>query len=118
MVKLIKNINKLWKIGIGASEKGNIPFLDILDLETREKNRIWESKPPQFEYVMSLITEHNDDVITEDNLNVLVSKETESEVPQYYLEKLSINKEKNESKLITQFPHPYPHVIFEILNLN
>jgi hypothetical protein len=32
--------------GTGASPEGNRPFLDLLDLDTRETRRLWQSSPP------------------------------------------------------------------------
>ena len=35
--------------GRGASAEGNRPFVDVLDLETRETERLWRSQPPHYE---------------------------------------------------------------------
>ena len=35
--------------GSGASPEGNKPFVDILDVESGESQRIWQSKPPFYE---------------------------------------------------------------------
>lgn len=35
--------------GRGASAEGNRPFVDVLDLETRETERLWRSQPPFYE---------------------------------------------------------------------
>lgn len=35
--------------GRGASAEGNRPFVDVLDLETKETQRLWRSSPPYYE---------------------------------------------------------------------
>lgn len=35
--------------GRGASSEGNRPFVDVLDLETKETQRLWRSQPPFYE---------------------------------------------------------------------
>lgn len=35
--------------GSGASPEGNRPFVDILDLSSGEKERIWQSQAPFYE---------------------------------------------------------------------
>lgn len=35
--------------GRGASPEGNRPFVDVLDLDTRETQRLWRSQPPFYE---------------------------------------------------------------------
>ena len=35
--------------GLGASPEGNRPFLDVLDLSTKQSRRLWQSQAPYFE---------------------------------------------------------------------
>lgn len=35
--------------GSGASPEGNKPFIDVLDVDSGETQRIWQSKPPFYE---------------------------------------------------------------------
>ncbi len=35
--------------GSGASPEGNKPFIDLLDADSGETQRIWQSKPPFYE---------------------------------------------------------------------
>ena len=35
--------------GRGASDEGNRPFLDILDVDSGETERLWRSQPPYYE---------------------------------------------------------------------
>lgn len=50
--------------GAGASPEGNKPFLDVLDLETKQTQRLWQSRPPFLEDTGSLLTDQHDQPIT------------------------------------------------------
>lgn len=43
--------------GLGASEEGNKPFLDTLDLDTMATRRLWQSAPPYFESPGSILSD-------------------------------------------------------------
>lgn len=49
--------------GSGASEEGNEkgwgnrPFLDLLDVDTKQKRRLWQSSPPFFESSGTLLVD-------------------------------------------------------------
>ena len=49
--------------GPGASPEGNRPFLDVLDLETKETQRLWQSSPPYLEDTGSLLCDQHDQPI-------------------------------------------------------
>ena len=49
--------------GAGASPEGNRPFLDVLDLETKQTQRLWQSQPPFFEDTGSLLCDQHDQTI-------------------------------------------------------
>jgi hypothetical protein len=59
--------------GSGASPEGNRPFLDVLDLETKETRRIWQSQPPYYEYTSSILSDP-EEPISLDNLQMLASR--------------------------------------------
>jgi hypothetical protein len=46
--------------GTGASPEGNKPFLDLLDLDSKEATRLWQSSPPFLESVGSIMSDNND----------------------------------------------------------
>ena len=96
-------------IGEGASSRGNQPFLDIMDVDSGEKERIWQSAPPYYESFSSIFNDSGDEVITRENLTVMLSRETAQDVPQFSLVNFS-NQQDAVRQLMTQFPHPYPHV--------
>ena len=46
--------------GTGASPEGNKPFLDVLDVDSGETERLWQSSPPSFESTGSLLCDLED----------------------------------------------------------
>lgn len=79
----------------GASEKGDLPFLSIYNLDTKTNEIIWRSKEDCFEYVA--------DVLDVASLKIITRRETEKEVPNYFLKSLKANT----SVAITNFANPY-----------
>ena len=53
--------------GSGASGEGNTkgwgnrPFLDLLDVESGDKQRLWQSTPPRYEFSGALVVDTNSD---------------------------------------------------------
>lgn len=43
--------------GSGASPEGNRPFVDLLDLSSKETLRLWQSSPPQLERPGSIMSD-------------------------------------------------------------
>ncbi|MFM6976361.1 MAG: alpha/beta hydrolase family protein [Sphingobacteriaceae bacterium] len=84
----------------GASAKGDLPYLSIFDLKTKKNDTIWRCAEDRFEYVV--------DVLDLDNLTILTRRETESQVPNYYITKL---KKPTSSVAITDFKNPYPGLV-------
>ena len=41
-----------------------MPFLDVLDLETKQSQRLWQSSPPVLEDTGSLLNDQHDKPIT------------------------------------------------------
>lgn len=85
--------------GDGASPEGDRPFLDRLDLTTRESKRLWRSEAPYFEYAA--------EVLDVEKLVLLTRRESVSEPPNYFVRQLSGTAE---AKAITGFPHPAPQM--------
>ena len=48
---------KLLMAGSGASPAGNRPFLDLLDLDTKETRRLWQSSPPFLEATGAIMSD-------------------------------------------------------------
>ncbi|XP_066381241.1 probable glutamyl endopeptidase, chloroplastic isoform X3 [Miscanthus floridulus] len=93
--------------GMGATPEGNVPFLDLFDINTGSKERIWESdREKYYETVVALMSDKTDGELSLDQLKILTSIESKTENTQYYLQTWP---EKNQVK-ITNFPHPYPQL--------
>ncbi|KAL8527219.1 hypothetical protein ACS0TY_005192 [Phlomoides rotata] len=93
--------------GGGATPQGNIPFLDLFDINTGTKERIWESdKEKYFESVVALMSDEDKGDIHLNRLKVLTSKESKTENTQYYV----VSWPEKKACQITNFPHPYPQL--------
>lgn len=93
--------------GRGATPEGNIPFLDLLDIETGEKERIWQSvKEKYYETLALLMAPKGDEVLTLDNFKIVIARESQTEPHQFYF---VCWPAKTETR-ITNFPHPYPQL--------
>ncbi|KAH7447457.1 hypothetical protein KP509_01G107700 [Ceratopteris richardii] len=94
--------------GHGATPEGDIPFLDLLDVNTKEKERIWQSsKEKYYESVVALMSDCADSDLIYNQLKVLFSRESQTERPQYYM----LLWPDRQIKQITHFPHPYPQLV-------
>jgi dipeptidyl aminopeptidase/acylaminoacyl peptidase len=82
--------------GRGASPEGNRPFLDRLDLDTRESVRLWRSEAPHYESAVDFM----DPALR----TVLTRRESVREPPNYFLRRL----DNGELEQLTRFPHPTP----------
>lgn len=100
----------IYLLGRGASAVGNKPFLDVFDLDTKEKKRIWESIPPFYEDVATILNDEDDRVITLEGLQLLTTRESTEEVPQYVVKEFSGDGTIMQERFLTKFPHPYPQV--------
>lgn len=85
--------------GAGASPEGDRPFIDRFSLNTKKKERLFQSAAPYFENVVA--------VLNEDGTRLLTTREAPSERPNYYLRDLG---EKQQLSPLTHFPHPLPQL--------
>ncbi|KAJ4955399.1 hypothetical protein NE237_012182 [Protea cynaroides] len=93
--------------GSGATPEGNIPFLDLFDINTGSKERIWESdKEKYYETVVALMSDQKEGDLSINQLKILTSKESKTENTQYYIQSWPDKK----ICPITDFPHPYPQL--------
>ncbi|WP_443944490.1 prolyl oligopeptidase family serine peptidase [Pedobacter sp. AW1-32] len=98
VIKTVDNGTKiLMNNTVGSSEKGDLPFLAKFDLKTKENEIIWRSQEGTFEYVS--------DVIDPEKLVLLTRKETQKEVPNYYIKNLIL---RVADRPVTNFANPYP----------
>ncbi len=100
VIKLIDNGNKLLMNNpVGASPKGDLPFLATFDLTTKKLDIIWRSPEGYFESVVR--------VLDPEKLELLTRKENEKEVPNYWIKNLKL---KIADRQITTFTNPYPQM--------
>jgi dipeptidyl aminopeptidase/acylaminoacyl peptidase len=81
---------------VGASPKGDMPFLAKYDLASHKNEIVWRCPEGRYEYVA--------DVIDAEKLTVLTRRETQKLAPNYYLRDLKAGTEK----ALTAFANPYP----------
>ncbi len=80
----------------GASAKGDLPYLAKFNIQTKTKEIIWRCADDCFEYVA--------DVLDINNLKVLTRRETEKEVPNYFIK---VGNTLVHSTQLTHFTNPY-----------
>lgn len=83
----------------GASTKGDLPFLAKFDLATKKSEILWRAQPGTFEMVT--------DVLDPQKLVLLTRKESQKEVPNYYIKNLIL---RIADQPITSFANPYPQM--------
>lgn len=66
--------------GQGASKDGDRPFIDRLNLATKQKQRLFQSAAPYYENVVA--------VLDEDGSRLLSTRESPTEQPNYYVRNL------------------------------
>jgi dipeptidyl aminopeptidase/acylaminoacyl peptidase len=80
----------------GASAKGDLPYLAKFNIQTKTKEIIWRCADDCFEYVA--------DVLDINNLKVLTRRETEKEVPNYFIK---VGNTLAHGTQLTHFTNPY-----------
>lgn len=95
VAKLINGTQLIMR-GNGASPKGDLPFLNSFDINTKETKELWRCQEPYYETVT--------DVLDFDKLIIVTNKQSQTEQPNYYLRDLK----NNSAKAITNFPDPQP----------
>jgi dipeptidyl aminopeptidase/acylaminoacyl peptidase len=84
----------------GSSPKGDLPFLAKFDLNTKKNEIIWRSAEGSFEYVS--------DVLNPAKLILVTRKESQKEVPNYYIKNLML---RIADQPLTNFANPYPGLV-------
>ncbi|KAK4536761.1 hypothetical protein CDCA_CDCA09G2786 [Cyanidium caldarium] len=115
--------------GEGASDGGERPFLDTYHLDSGERHRLWQSRPPHYENFVAIF-EDDDQEITQLPQRILISRESGTEPPNFYVVRLT-NRVAIPSAMsmaastdyfqtrqqpyqqllqLTHFPHPAPQL--------
>lgn len=83
----------------GSSPKGDLPFLSKFDLASKKSTILWRCPEGVFEQV--------EDVIDANRLILLTRRESQKEVPNYWIKNLIA---RIADMQITQFANPYPQL--------
>jgi len=83
--------------GSGASDEGDRPFLDRMNLLTLVKDRLWQCPPGRYESV---------DEMLPDRSGVIISSESPDDPPNYFLRDLKNDR----ATQLTSFPDPTPQM--------
>ncbi|MBP7821327.1 MAG: S9 family peptidase [Saprospiraceae bacterium] len=86
----------IYLCGLGASDEGNRPFLDELNINSKVKKRLWQSEAPYYELPSGIL-----DV---DQHLLITRRESNTERPNYFIR----NWETHALRAITHFPDLYP----------
>jgi dipeptidyl aminopeptidase/acylaminoacyl peptidase len=84
---------------VGASPKGDLPFLAKFDLSTKKNEIIWRCDEGLHELIVR--------VVDPDKLVLLTRKESKTMVPNFYIKNLS---DKAADHPVTNFANPYPQL--------
>jgi dipeptidyl aminopeptidase/acylaminoacyl peptidase len=84
--------------GEGASQRGNYPFLDRMNLGTGKTERLWRNEDPHYEMLVALLDTNGQRILTR--------RESLTEAPNYYLRDLN----RGTATALTNFPDPAPQL--------
>ncbi|MBW4596069.1 MAG: prolyl oligopeptidase family serine peptidase [Brasilonema angustatum HA4187-MV1] len=91
--------NIIYLNGRGASPNGAYPFLDCFDLETGQKQRLWQSQDPYLEEIAY--------VLDDEAQTVIIRRQSQTEPPNYFL----LNRRENQSPIaLTHYQDPAPQL--------
>jgi dipeptidyl aminopeptidase/acylaminoacyl peptidase len=96
VLKTVRNGAALLMTGEGASPKGDLPFLAEFDLTQKKNTILWRCEEPYYEAVV--------EVIDADKKVMVTRRESQTEVPNYYLRELTTGK----MTALTAFTDPQP----------
>jgi dipeptidyl aminopeptidase/acylaminoacyl peptidase len=94
-VKVLPNRTIVMR-GVGSSPKGDLPFLNTFNLDTKETKEIWRCQEPYYETVTNIIDFNK--------ISFITSKQSQNETPNYYLHA------NFTAKQLTNFPDPQPEL--------
>jgi dipeptidyl aminopeptidase/acylaminoacyl peptidase len=83
---------------LGASERGNYPFLDVMDVATGQSRRLWRTEDPYYETVLTVLDADGDRILTR--------RESITDPPNVYVRTLR----GNQARAVTNFPDPAPQL--------
>jgi dipeptidyl aminopeptidase/acylaminoacyl peptidase len=95
---LVRNGDWIYLEGSGASDDGDRPFLDRMNIETGETERIWRAEVGTYESIVSMLDR--------EGRTLLTRHETPSDPPNYYV----VDTRSGDRRALTAFPNPHPQL--------
>jgi len=96
----VDNGNKiLFNNTTGSSPKGDLPFLLSYDVHTKKADTLWRCQEGYYETVVR--------VLDPNKLTLITRKESEKEMPNYWLKNLKL---RVADRQLTSFTNPYPQM--------
>eukprot|EP00172_Hildenbrandia_rubra_P004126 Plantae.Rhodophyta-Hildenbrandia_rubra.ctg7758.p1 GENE.Plantae.Rhodophyta-Hildenbrandia_rubra.ctg7758~~Plantae.Rhodophyta-Hildenbrandia_rubra.ctg7758.p1 ORF type:complete len:826 (-),score=121.15 Plantae.Rhodophyta-Hildenbrandia_rubra.ctg7758:1312-3789(-) len=110
--------------GAGASDEGDRPFMSLFDTVTGDSVRLWQSTPPKFEGIITVMSEDKE---TNMPNSLLLIQESPTQNPNFYVldidlsldaskrlkelkQESNFNFAKSPLRALTAFPHPAPEL--------
>ncbi len=90
----------IFLIGQGASPEGDRPFVDRLDLESRQTTRLFHSQAPSYALPQALLDQ--------EGTSLLLTRESPDEPSNFYVQSLS--DASAAPRALTRFQHPLPQL--------
>ncbi|MEM7713082.1 MAG: prolyl oligopeptidase family serine peptidase [Cyanobacteria bacterium P01_A01_bin.68] len=84
--------------GRGASPEGVYPFLDSVNLETQENQRLWQCSDPYYEEIFAVLDEEAENLIT--------IRQSKTEAPNI----IQFSRNSSEKKILTNYQDPAPQL--------
>jgi len=95
---LLQDGDSVYLSGLGATESGNRPFLDRLDLETAKTERLFRAGENAYEQFVAFAAPGRE--------SVLIRSESKTEAPNYFL----LDLKSGARRRVTDFPDTTPQV--------
>ncbi len=95
---LVRNGDWIFLEGSGASDDGDRPFLDRMNVETGETERLWRAEVGTYESIVSMLDR--------EGRRLLTRYETPSDPPNYYV----VDTRSGDRRALTHFADPHPQL--------
>jgi dipeptidyl aminopeptidase/acylaminoacyl peptidase len=92
----LRNDGSILMKGAGSSPKGDLPFLNTFNLNTKATSTLWRCEEPYYESVTA--------ILDFDKLDFVTSRQSQAEQPNFYLRRVA----GAGFKALTNFPDPQP----------
>jgi dipeptidyl aminopeptidase/acylaminoacyl peptidase len=93
-----QNGDSIFLAGAGASPKGELPFLDSFDLQSRKSQRLFQCADGNYESVVGLTSD--------DGSHFITRHESPTEPPNYFVRTTG----SSDTRALTKFPDPAPQL--------